>query len=106
MVRIVYREHDGTEHDIDVPEGGSVMEGAVANDIDGIDAECGGSMICATCQVFVDEAWRDAIGPPSDLESDLLEYSDHAKPNARLSCQINVNHALDGMVVTMPESQR
>lgn len=106
VAAITYVEFDGTEHMVHVAEGCSVMEGAVNNGIPGIDAECGGACVCATCQVYVDDAWLDRIGSASEMEAEMLEFADHAKANSRLSCQIEVNEALDGLVVRLPESQR
>ena len=106
MARITYIGFDGTEHPVEVADGFSVMEGAVRNDVPGIDAECGGACACATCQVYVDDAWRARVGEASEMEADMLEFADHAKPNSRLSCQIVVSPALDGLIVRMPERQR
>lgn len=105
MPTICYIAFDGTEHRIDVPAGHSVMEGAVNNGLPGIDAECGGNCACATCQVYIDDAWRDRIGAPSDMEEGMLDMADHAQPGARLSCQIKVEAALEGLVVHLLESQ-
>ena len=106
MATITYVEFDGTPHQVAVESGWSVMEGAVKNGIPGIDAECGGACACATCTVFVDEAWRDRLEPPSDMEEGMLEVAERTDPAARLACQIAVSDALDGLVVRMPESQR
>jgi 2Fe-2S ferredoxin len=105
MAKITYIEHDGTEHVIDVKPGLSVMEGAVKNNIPGIDADCGGACACATCHVYVDEAWRDKTGSSSAMEESMLDFAENVEPNSRLSCQIKVTDALDGLVVRMPESQ-
>jgi 2Fe-2S ferredoxin len=105
MAKITYIEHNGTRHEIDVKAGLSVMEGAVKNNIPGIDADCGGACACATCHVYVDEAWRDKTGTASAMEESMLDFAENVQPNSRLSCQIKVSDALDGLVVTMPESQ-
>jgi 2Fe-2S ferredoxin len=105
MAKITYIEFNGTEHVVDVKAGLSVMEGAVKNNIPGIDADCGGACACATCHVYVDEAWREATGKPSAMEESMLDFADNVEPNSRLSCQIQVNDALEGLVVRMPESQ-
>ena len=105
MAKITYIEHDGTEHVVDVKNGLSVMEGAVKNNIPGIDADCGGACACATCHVYVDEAWREKVGGPSPMEEDMLDFGYDVKPNSRLSCQIKVSDALDGLVVRTPERQ-
>jgi 2Fe-2S ferredoxin len=105
MPKITYVENDGTEHVVDVKTGLTVMEGAVKNNIPGIDADCGGACACATCHVYVDEAWRDATGKQSAMEESMLDFAENVEPNSRLSCQIRVTDALDGLKVTMPESQ-
>lgn len=103
MAGMTYIAQDGTAHAVDVPEGWSVMEGAVKNGIAGIDADCGGSCACATCLVFVDAAWRDALPAPDDMEEALLEMADHGGLGARLSCQIK---AREGLVVRLPGAQK
>ncbi|HEX7759247.1 MAG TPA: 2Fe-2S iron-sulfur cluster-binding protein [Caulobacteraceae bacterium] len=105
MAKITYVEHNGTEHVIDVKNGLSVMEGAIKNNIPGIDADCGGACACATCHVYVDEAWKDKTGAPSAMEESMLDFAENVEPNSRLSCQIKVTDELDGLKVTMPESQ-
>lgn len=105
MAKITYLEHNGTKHVVDVKPGLSVMEGAVKNNIPGIDADCGGACACATCHVYVDEAWRDKTGERSAMEVSMLDFAENVKPNSRLACQIKVSDALDGLIVRMPESQ-
>lgn len=105
MAKITYIEFDGTEHQVDVRTGLSVMEGAVRNNIPGIDADCGGACACATCHVYVDEAWREATGERSAMEDSMLDFAENVAENSRLSCQIRVTDALDGLVVKMPEDQ-
>lgn len=105
MARITYIEFDGTEHEVDVPSGFSIMEGAVDNNIPGIEAECGGMCSCATCHVYVDPAWVEATGKPEPLEQGMLESALDLKETSRLSCQIRVSDELDGLVVRMPELQ-
>ena len=105
MAKITYIEHDGTEHLVDVKPGLSVMEGAVKNNIPGIDADCGGACACATCHVYVDEGWCGKVGTSWAMEEPILDFAENVEPNSRLSCQIKVTDALDGLVVTMPESQ-
>ena len=105
MAKITYVEHNGKTHTVDVANGLSVMEGAVKNMIPGIDADCGGACACATCMVYVPAEWWDKLPPKQDAEDTMLEFSDHTKENSRLSCQIKVNDALDGLTVTMPPSQ-
>src|SRR5436190_13167627 len=105
MAKITYIEHDGTEHVIDVKNGLTVMEGAIKNNIPGIDADCGGACACATCHCYVDEAWREATGEASAMEESMLDFADNVEPNSRLSCQIRVTADLDGLIVRLPESQ-
>jgi 2Fe-2S ferredoxin len=105
MAKITYIEHSGTEHAIEVKPGLTVMEGAVKNNVPGIDADCGGACACATCHVYVDAAWTDKVGKPSAMEESMLDFAEAVEPNSRLSCQIKVAEALDGLVVRMPASQ-
>lgn len=105
MAKITYIEFDGTEHEVDVPSGLSVMEGAIDNNIPGIEAECGGMCSCATCHVYVDPAWSKATGTPNGIEKDMLESALDLEDTSRLSCQIKVSDELDGLVVRMPELQ-
>jgi 2Fe-2S ferredoxin len=105
MAKITYIEHDGAEHVIDVKTGLTVMEGAVKNNVPGIDADCGGACACATCHVYVDEAWLAKTGEKSAMEESMLDFAENVEPNSRLSCQIKVSDELDGLVVRMPESQ-
>lgn len=106
MPKITYIEFNGTEHVVDVDSGFSVMEGAMRNDIPGIDADCGGACACATCHVYVDAAWRDKVGDPLPDEEEMLEFAEARAENSRLSCQIAVTDALDGLIVRMPETQQ
>lgn len=106
MANITYVQHDGTEQTVDVKNGLSVMEGAIKNDIEGIDADCGGACACATCHVYVDEAWLPKLGRPNPMEGSMLDFAENREANSRLSCQIKVNDELDGLIVRLPESQR
>ena len=105
MAKITYIEHNGTSHTVDVQNGLTVMEGAVQNNIPGIDADCGGSMACATCHVYVKEDWVDKINKKNEGEDDMLDQAYEPKKNSRLSCQIIVSDDLDGLVLDMPEKQ-
>jgi 2Fe-2S ferredoxin len=105
MAKITYIEPDGTERALDIESGLSVMDGAVRNNVRGIIAECGGGCSCATCHVYVDEAWADKVGSKSDMEEAMLEAVMELRPTSRLSCQIKVSDALDGLVVHLPEKQ-
>ena len=107
MPTVTYIEYGGREHRVEVPEGRSVMRGAVDNNIPGIDADCGGECACATCHVYVDDAWLAATGTPvpGSQEASMLSFAALAQPNSRLSCQIEVSARLDGLVVRLPEGQ-
>ena len=105
MAKITYIEFNGTPHEAEVSAGMSVMEGAIDNNIPGIEAECGGACSCATCHVYVDPAWVEKTGKPDHLEKDMLESAYDIQENSRLSCQIEVSDELDGLVVRMPEHQ-
>ena len=105
MTKITYVEHNGKEHTIDVQNGLTVMEGAIQNDIPGIDADCGGGMSCATCHVYVNEEWLDKLPKKEDGEEDMLDMAFEPKKNSRLSCQLIVSDKLDGLVVNIPSNQ-
>lgn len=105
MAKITYIEFNGAEHPVDVKSGLSVMEGAIKNNVPGIDADCGGACACATCHVYVDAAWQGKTGEKSAMEESMLDFAENVEPNSRLSCQIKVSDDLDGLVVRMPESQ-
>ena len=105
MPKITYIAHTGKTHTIDVPNGLTIMEGAVQNDIPGIDADCGGSMACATCHVYVKEEWFEKLKKKEDGEEDMLDMAYEPKKFSRLSCQITVEDSLDGLVVKMPSKQ-
>ena len=105
MAKITYIEHDGREHTVDVKTGLSVMEGAIRNNVPGIDADCGGACACATCHVYVDEAFAAETGRASAMEESMLDFAENVQPNSRLSCQIRVSDDLDGLIVRLPESQ-
>ncbi|MEM6415038.1 MAG: 2Fe-2S iron-sulfur cluster-binding protein [Pseudomonadota bacterium] len=105
MAKITYIEFDGTEHTIDATDGESVMEAAVKNMVPGIDGDCGGACACATCHVYVDEAWKDKAGAVEAMEESMLDFAGEPKDNSRLSCQIRISDALDGLIVRLPEFQ-
>lgn len=107
MALVTYVEPNGSRHEVDVPEGDSVMHGALNNMIDGIVGECGGGLACATCHCYVDEAWLDRVGTPeTDAERDMLECAaSETRLGSRLSCQIAVTEDLSGLVVHLPEAQ-
>ena len=105
MAKISYITHDNQTYTVDVQNGLTVMEGAVQNDIPGIDADCGGGMACATCHVYVKEDWLNKLSKKEDGEEDMLDMAFEPKKNSRLSCQIIVSDDLDGLIVDMPEKQ-
>ena len=105
MAKITYHTHDNKIHTIDVQNGLTVMEGAVQNDIPGIDADCGGGMACATCHVYVKEDWFNKLPEKSEGEDDMLDQAYKPSPSSRLSCQITVSDELNGLVVHLPEKQ-
>ena len=105
MAKITYIEHNGTEHVVEVANGMTVMEGARDNNIPGIDADCGGACACSTCHVYVDPAWFAKLPAIEPMEEDMLDFAYERKENSRLSCQLKVSSALDGLTVRMPERQ-
>ncbi|MFG1202993.1 2Fe-2S iron-sulfur cluster-binding protein [Xanthobacter aminoxidans] len=105
MVAITFIEHTGAVHKVDGPEGATAMETAVRNGVPGIVAECGGACACATCHVYVDDAWMDKVGQPSEMEEGMLDFATDLRPTSRLSCQIKLTGALDGLVLHTPETQ-
>ena len=105
MTKITYIEHNGKAHTIDVQDGLTVMEGAVQNDIPGIDADCGGSMACATCHVYVKDEWYDKLDEKSEGEDDMIDQAYEPKKNSTLSCRITVSDKIEGLIVHLPEKQ-
>jgi 2Fe-2S ferredoxin len=105
MPKITYIEHNGKSHEIEVANGLTVMEGAVQNNIPGIDADCGGSCACATCHVYIKDEWFDKISKKESAEEDMLDMAFEPEKMSRLSCQITVSDSLDGLVVKMPSKQ-
>ena len=105
MVKITYIDSSNKSRTVEAEAGATVMETAIKNDIPGIEAECGGACACATCHVYVEENWRAAVGEPSPMEEDMLDFGYDVKPNSRLSCQIKVSDKLDGLTVRTPERQ-
>ncbi|MEJ2404933.1 MAG: 2Fe-2S iron-sulfur cluster-binding protein [Candidatus Thiodiazotropha sp.] len=106
MVKATYIDSDGVSEELDVPEGWTLMQAAISNGLDGIEGECGGSCCCATCHVYVDEAYLDKLEPMSDNENGLLDNTaSERKTNSRLACQIKASADLDGIVIQTPEAQ-
>ena len=105
MTKIIYNTHDNKVHTIDVQNGLTVMEGAVQNDIPGIDADCGGGMACATCHVYIQEEWWGKLNKKEDGEEDMLDMAHEPNKFSRLSCQVIVSNELDGLIVNIPSKQ-
>ena len=105
MPKIIYRDLEGGSKTVEVENGLTVMEGALQNEIPGIDADCGGSMACATCHVYVEEKWLDKLPKAEDGEVDMIDMAFEPKKNSRLSCQLIISDELDGLEVTTPEKQ-
>ncbi|EAS50241.1 ferredoxin [Aurantimonas manganoxydans SI85-9A1] len=105
MPKLVFLTPEGERFEIDAPNGTTAMENAVKHDVPGIEAECGGACACATCHVYVDEAWTAKTGEPEPMEEDMLDFAYEPQPNSRLSCQIKMRDDLDGLVLTVPAQQ-
>ena len=105
MAKIIYKDNQGNSKTIEVENGLTVMEGAIQKDIPGIDADCGGSMACATCHVYVEEKWLSKLPEAEDAEVDMIDMAFEPKKNSRLSCQLIVTDDLDGLTVTTPSKQ-
>jgi ferredoxin, 2Fe-2S len=105
MAKITFIEANGTARTVEGEVGATVMETAIRNAVPGIEAECGGACSCATCHVYIDAAWQGAVGGPSPMEEDMLDFAFDVRTNSRLSCQIKVRAELDGLVVTTPSKQ-
>ncbi len=105
MPKITFIDAQGTSRTVEGETGATVMEVAVRNGVPGIEAECGGACACATCHVYVDEAWTDQVGPAQPMEEDMLDFAFDVRPTSRLSCQIRVRDELDGLVVRTPARQ-
>src|SRR3977135_1629815 len=105
MAKVHFVDHTGETRIIDVENGATVMEAAIPNAVPGIEADCGGARRRGTRHVYVDEAWREKVGAPTPMEEDMLDFGFDVRPNSRLSCQIKVSDALDGLIVSTPERQ-
>jgi len=105
MVQITFIDTAGAARTVEGEVGATVMETAIKNGVPGIEAECGGACACSTCHVYIEEAWREKVGEPSPMETDMLDFAYDVRPNSRLSCQIKVREDLDGLTVTTPERQ-
>lgn len=105
MVQITFIDTAGAARTVEGEVGSTVMETAIKNGVPGIEAECGGACACSTCHVYIEEAWREKVGEPSPMETDMLDFAYDVRPSSRLSCQIKVREDLDGLTVTTPERQ-
>lgn len=105
MPKITFIDASGAERPVEAKTGSTIMEAAIRHSIPGIEAECGGACSCATCHVYIDEAWMGIVGKPAAMEEDMLDFAFEAKPNSRLSCQIKVSDAIDGIIVRTPAKQ-
>ena len=105
MAKITFIQPDGRAQTVEGEAGMTVMETAKKHLVDGIEAECGGACACATCHVDVDDQWRDRVGPPAEMEEDMLDFAFDVRESSRLSCQIKVTPELDGLVVRVPDKQ-
>jgi ferredoxin, 2Fe-2S len=105
MAKITFIAFDGTEFPVEAQNGSTVMENAIRNQVPGIEAECGGACACATCHVYVDDAWAAIVGQAEPMEEDMLDFAYDVRPTSRLSCQIKVSDKLDGLIVRTPERQ-
>ena len=105
MAKITFIEHNGTQHEVDVSNGLTVMEAARDNNIPGIEADCGGACACSTCHVYVDTAWSDKLPAKDAMEEDMLDFAYEPSELSRLTCQVKVTNEIDGLVVRMPEKQ-
>ncbi|MCI4645787.1 MAG: 2Fe-2S iron-sulfur cluster-binding protein [Hyphomonadaceae bacterium] len=105
MVKIIYKDFEGTVREVDAKVGETVMETAIKNGIPGIDADCGGACACATCHVYVDASFMEKVGTPEDMEQSMLDFAENVTETSRLSCQIPVSEDLEGLTVTTPEAQ-
>lgn len=105
MPKIAYLTNAGATIEVDVPQGQNLMDAAVRNNVPGIDGDCGGAAACATCHIYVDDAWLAKLPPQSDMERSMLEFAEDVRENSRLGCQIKMSPELDGLQVAVPESQ-
>ena len=105
MTKVTFIDASGVSREVEAQVGATLMETALRNSVPGIEAECGGACACATCHVYVSEEWTETVGKPSQMEEDMLDFAADVRPNSRLSCQIKIVEALNGLVVTTPAKQ-
>ena len=105
MAKITFIQPDGRAQTVEGEPGMTVMETAKKHLVEGIEAECGGACACATCHVYVDDQWRERVGPPAEMEEDMLDFAFDVRESSRLSCQVKVTQDLDGLIVRVPDKQ-
>ena len=105
LAKITYVTNDGKSFVVEATNGTTVMENAIKNSVPGIEAECGGACACATCHVYIDDAWAELAGKPDIMEEDMLDFAWEGRPTSRLSCQVKVSDKLDGLIVHIPQRQ-
>lgn len=105
MVNIIFKQQNGIQQIVDIPEGLSIMEAAIKHSIDGIDADCGGGCSCATCHVYIDADFTDKTGQASSAEEDMLDFAFDVRANSRLSCQIRVTNDMNNIIIHVPGKQ-
>jgi ferredoxin, 2Fe-2S len=105
MAKITFIQPDGRAQTVEGDAGMTVMETAKKHLVEGIEAECGGACACATCHVYVDDQWRERVGPPAEMEEDMLDFAFDVRESSRLSCQVKVTDQLDGLIVRVPDKQ-
>lgn len=105
MPKILFIEHNGTQHEVEVSEGTTVMQAAVSNMVPGIEGDCGGLCACGTCHVYIPPEWKDKCGEPEELEQAILDFAFDVNESSRLGCQIEITDELDGITVNLPDRQ-
>jgi|ERR1700722_8992710 len=105
MAKVTFITSEEVKHEVEIQSGFTLMEAALRNDVPGISADCGGACSCGTCHVYVAPEWLEAVGPRSDIEADMLEFTVGPQPNSRLSCQIKITDLLEGLTVRIPNTQ-
>ena len=105
MPNVIYVEADGTRHEVDVPVGTSLMQGALNYMVPGIEGDCGGLCACGTCHIYIPDEWREACGAAEELEEGILAFAFDVDARSRLSCQIEMSDAMEGIEVHLPERQ-
>jgi 2Fe-2S ferredoxin len=105
MPKIIFITPNGERHEVEAENGYSVMEAAINNNIEGIVAECGGACACATCHSYIDEAWTEKMPEMDDMEDSMLDAAYDRRDNSRLTCQLEINDAWDGLVVHVAENE-